>query len=76
MTVEIWRLALGVALMLFHRPLGEFIIEQEHVIVGRMRQRGLVLPNPIRPATAANVLFLVGVYISLFVLMRIWTLVR
>jgi hypothetical protein len=72
MAVEITRLFLGVLIALFHRPLAHTIVQQERILDGFFRQRGLSLPAPPSLATTQNLYFFLGIFICLFEAGRIW----
>ena len=72
MIVEITRLLLGVAIAVFHRPLATMIMQQERVLDGFFRSRGVELPAPPSDSTAQNLYFVIGIFISLIEAGRIW----
>jgi hypothetical protein len=72
MIVEITRLLLGVAIAVFHRPLANMIMQHERALDGYFRSRGVRLPAPPSDATAQNLYFTVGIFISLIEAGRIW----
>jgi len=72
MVVEITRLVLGVLIAVFHRPLASKIMQQERVLDGYFRRRGVYLPAPPSDTTAQNLYFIIGIFICLFEAGRIW----
>ena len=72
MIVEITRLLLGVAIAVFHRPLANMIMQHERQLDGFFRSRGVRLPAPPSDATAQNLYFIIGIFISLIEAGRIW----
>jgi hypothetical protein len=72
MVLEIARLLVGVLIAVFHRPLASIIMRQERALDGYFRGRGVQLPAPPSDATAQNLYFLIGIFISLIEAGRIW----
>ena len=63
---------LGVLIAVFHRPLACKIMQQERVLDGYFRSRGVHLPEPPSDAAAQNLYFIIGIFICLFEAGRIW----
>ena len=76
MGMEITRLVIGLAIAFFHRPIADFMLEQETSLVVLFRQRGLVLPSLPRRSTIHTLYFLTGIGIALFEVVRIWLRLR
>ena len=76
MLIEITRLALGLAIALFHRPLADFMLRQERVLVVMFRQRGVPYPATPTMETTRNVYFGIGILLAMYELVRIWTLLH
>jgi hypothetical protein len=76
MGLEITRLAIGLAIALFHRPIADFMLEQEISLVALFRQRGVLLPSVPRRGTVHTLYFLTGIGIALLEVARIWLLTR
>jgi hypothetical protein len=74
--LEITRLVIGLSIALFHRPIADFMLDQEASLVVLFRQRGVVLPSVPRRGTVHTLYFLTGVGIALFEIVRIWLLIR
>ena len=74
--MDITRLVIGLAIAFFHRPIADFMLEQETSLVVLFRQRGLVVPSVPRRSTVHSLYFLTGIGIALFEVIRIWLLLR
>jgi len=72
MVVEITRLLLGILIAVFHRPLASKIMQQERVLDGYFRSRGVYLPAPPTDDTAQTLYFIIGIFICLVEAGRIW----
>jgi hypothetical protein len=73
--MDVTRLAIGLAIAFFHRPIADFMLEQEASLVVLFRQRGVVLPSVPRRSTVHTLYFLTGIGIALFEVARIWLLI-
>jgi hypothetical protein len=71
MAIELTRLGVGLLILLFHRQIADYILEQERVIVGLFRQRGLRLPCPTTEG-ARTIYFCLGAFVALYEIARIW----
>jgi len=69
-------LVIGLAIAFFHRPIANFMIEQEASLVVLFRQRGVVLPSIPRRETVHTLYFLTGIVMALLEVARIWFLAR
>jgi len=76
MILEFARLALGLLVALFHQLLADFITEQDRALVAAARSRGLRLPAVPSVRICRNLYFSIGIFVSLYELLRIWTLIR
>jgi hypothetical protein len=76
MLLEFAKLFLGLAIMLFHRPIADFVMERERALVVLVRQRGLPVPSAPSTETAHNIYFGLGAFVALFEIVRIWLIVR
>jgi hypothetical protein len=74
--LEVTRLALGLLIALFHKPLADFITEQDAQLVAIFRQRGVNLPDTMRRDTARNLYFAMGILVAMVELVRIWTIIH
>lgn len=74
MALEIARLLLGVVIMIFHRQIADWILEQEHFIAGRLRVKGLHFPAPPKQSTAHTIYFGLGLFVALLQLGRLYFL--
>ena len=72
MLTEITRLALGLLIALFHKPLADYIVAQDTALVSLARQRGFNLPEAPTQETAHNLYFCVGIFVASYELLRIW----
>ena len=73
MFFELLRLVLGFVIAAFHRPIADYIMEHERVLVVAFRQRGI--PAPVLSSEAArNIYFGLGMFIVLLEMARIWGL--
>jgi hypothetical protein len=72
MQLEIFRLLLGIAIAVFHRPLAVRIMEQERALDAYFRERGLHLPAPLSDVSAQNLYSCLGIFVALFQIARIW----
>ena len=76
MFVEMLRLMMGLTIALFHRPLSDFVLVHERNLVITCRQRGLPLPAAPTTETSRNIYFCLGIFLSMFELLRIWTMLH
>lgn len=72
MQIELLRLLMGLLLAGFHRPVSDFIVEQEHAFAGLAQRGGLRLPAPLSVETSRNLFFCMGILIALLQIARIW----
>lgn len=72
MVADFSRLALGLIVAFFHRPIAHFIMEREEVLDSFFRRHGVHFPEPPGEATMHNIYFCLGLFISLFSIARIW----
>ena len=76
MWMEFARLLLGLTVAALHRPIADFILEQERQLVFILRQRGLMVPAAPTRNTAHNLYFGMGMAIALIEVTRIFMLHR
>ncbi len=72
MVVEVTRLMLGLMIALFHRPIADYILEQERSLVILFRQRGVAFPATPSTETVRTVYFFMGIFVAVFEMVRIW----
>ncbi len=72
MIVDFARLTLGLMVVLFHRPLANFIMARERMLDHLLRSRGIRFPEPPSESMAHNIYFVLGLFISLISMARIW----
>ncbi len=76
MPIELLRLGLGLLIALFHRPIADYVLEQERCLVIAFRQRGIPLPPTPTTETTRNIYFALGISLALIELARIWYLLH
>ncbi len=76
MSIELTRLAFGFLLLIFHRPIADYILKQERALVLIFRQRGLRFPFAPDTETMHNIYFILGTFVILYELARIWLLLH
>jgi len=69
-------LVLGLGMALFHRPLADFMQEQERAIDFVFRSRGLRLPPPLSQSMSRDVYFALGIAVALLEAGRLLMLTR
>lgn len=72
MIYDVARLVLGLAVVFFHRPIADFIMERERALDYLIRSRGVNLPQPPSESTAHNIYFFLGSFIVVMSLARLW----
>ncbi len=72
MVVEVTRLMLGLMIALFHRPIADYILEQERSLVILFRQRGVAFPATPSTETVRTVYVFIGIFVAVFEIVRIW----
>ena len=68
------RLVLGLIVAAFHRPIANFIMDREHALLSFFHRHGVHFPDPPSEATLHNIYFGLGLFISLFSIVRIWSM--
>jgi len=76
MPFEFAKLIFGLTIMFFHRPIADYILEHERSLVVLFRQRGLPVPPAPTTETARNIYFLIGTFVVVFEMGRIWLMLR
>jgi len=76
MVADVARIVMGLLVALFHRPIADFILDQEQVLVVLFRSRGFGFPTPPARQTVYNVYFVVGIAICLCSLAHLWVLIH
>jgi len=76
LVTEMMRLALGLLIAAFHRPIADFVMPHERQLVALFRSRGLPLPDVVKESTAYNVYFSLGILVALIELARIYLMLR
>ncbi len=72
MVADFARLTLGLIVVLFHRPLANFVMARERVLDHILRCRGIRFPEPPSESQAHNIYFGLGLFITLISMARIW----
>ncbi len=72
MLLEFVKLAVGLAIALFHQPLADYILEQERTLVVLLRQRGLTVPGSLTQRMARNIYFSLGIFVASVQILHIW----
>ncbi len=72
--IEISRLMLGLLIAFFHKPLADFIGDQDRQLVSLFRRRGVEVPDTMQRETAHNLFFAMGIVVAMVELARIWML--
>jgi hypothetical protein len=75
MVVELARLGLGLAMLIFYRCIAEFVLVRERALVVLFRQRGVLLPL-LTERTTENIYFGLALFVCLFQFVRIWTILH
>jgi hypothetical protein len=75
MVVDVARLLCGLLIVAFHRPLADYILFQEAQLVALFQSRGIRMPIPTQ-ATARNLYFGIGMFVSVLSLVRLWASVH
>jgi hypothetical protein len=73
MVVDIARLAFGLLIVAFHRPIADFILRKEERLVVLFQHRGVPIPRIPTRSMAHNTYFGLGMFVCLFSLVRLWT---
>jgi hypothetical protein len=72
MIVEISRLLMALAVMCFHKQVGDFILQQEQRLAARLSQRGIFVPEFPSREFAHNLYFFIGVIVSVATVLQLW----
>lgn len=74
--LEITRLFFGLLIAAFHRPLADYITEQDAQLVALFRRRGVTMPDTLRRDTARNLFFIMGIVVAMVELARLYLLIH
>ena len=69
-------LLLGLTIALFHRPIADYMLQQERALDYLFRSRGVNLPPPPSESTTRNIYFAVGIVIALLQAGRLLLMLR
>ncbi len=72
MLTEFSKIVIGLTIMLFHRRIADFMLEQERSLVLIFRQRGVPVPAAPTTELGRTIYFSLGAFIVLFQIVRIW----
>jgi hypothetical protein len=72
LSIDFARLALGLVVAFFHRPIASFIVAREHALDSFFRSKGVNFPEPLNEGLAENLYFFMGIFICLFSMGHIW----
>jgi hypothetical protein len=72
MLLEMARLLMGLMLAAFHRPVSDFILEQDRAFAGLARRGGLRLPAGLSAEGSRNLFFCLGILVALAQMARIY----
>ena len=72
MIVDIARLLMGLAVLCFHKQVGDFILKQEQRLAARLTQRGIFVPEFPSREFAHNLYFVIGLVVSLATVIQLW----
>jgi hypothetical protein len=73
MIFDVARLLLGLLMVLFHRQIADWIVDREHSIATFLQERGVPVPSALKPELAYNLYYLMGVFVCLLSIARIWS---
>ncbi len=76
MIAEFTRLVLGLLIATFHRPIADYMLEQERSLVVLFRERGVALPAVPSTQTVRTLYFYIGIFLALLEIFRIWLTLR
>lgn len=74
--LEVTRLAMGILIAVFHKPLADYITKQDAQLVAMFRQRGVNVPGTMQRETARNLYFAMGILVAAVELARIYTIIH
>lgn len=72
MLLEMTRLTIGILLALFHKPVADFIREQDLAFAAVARTRGLKWPTGLPMEANRTLFFLMGIFVALVQMARIY----
>lgn len=72
MIVETTLLLMALAVMCFHKQVGDFILKQEQRLATRLSQRGIFVPEFPSREFAHNLYFAIGAIVSLVASIQLW----
>ncbi len=63
---------MGLAVLYFHKQVGDFILKQEQRLAARLTQRGIFVPEFPSREFAHNLYFVIGLVVSLATVIQLW----
>ncbi len=69
-------LALGLGIALFHRPIADFMLQQERALAAMFYAKGLPRPPLPTENQSRNMYFTLGILLALIEAGRLWLLTR
>ena len=72
MIVEISFLLMALAILCFHKQIGDFILEQEKHLAAKLTQHGIFVPQFPSREFAHDLYFVIGVVVSLAAVVQLW----
>lgn len=76
MAIELTRMGFGFLILLFHRQISDYVLEQERRLVVVFRERGVPLPAAPTTEMSRNIYFGLGTFVVLYQIARIWLSLR
>ena len=70
--LELARLIMGLVLAAFHRPVADFIVQQDRLLTALVRRGGVNLPTGFSLETSRTVFFFLGILVALAQMARIY----
>jgi hypothetical protein len=72
--IELAKLMMGLTLAALHRPVADFVLEQDRLLTALARRGGVNLPTGFSAETSRTIFFLLGILIALAQMARIYLL--
>ena len=73
MIADISRLIFGMLIVLFHKPISEWILARERELIMWFGHHGLHMPEMPSTDFAHNLYFCIGIFVAFFSMARIWS---
>ena len=72
MIIELARLALGLLIIVFHKPVADFILDRERELAAILSRRGIELPAFPSTKFAHDLYFCIGTLVTMVSLAQLW----